>query len=60
MALVQVVLSMLSGQVAHWLLKDASPVLQQQPEEVVLMGYDTSSNMLNVQLAASWLAQRAG
>ena len=60
MALVQVVLSMLSGQVAHWLLKDASPVLQQHPEEVGLMGYDTRSNMLNVQLAASWLAQRAG
>ena len=60
MALVQVVLSMLSGCVAHWLLKDASPVLHQQPEEVGLTGYDTSSNMLNVQLAASWLAQRAG
>lgn len=51
---------MLSGCVTHWLLKDASPVLHRQPEEVGLMGYDTSSNMLNVQLAASWLAQRAG
>ncbi len=59
--IMQVVLSELSGHVAQWLLKDASP-LQHQPQqpEVALFGSHTNSNMLSVQLAANMLAQRAG
>ncbi len=56
----QVVLSELSAQVAKWLLKDAPPVVQQQPQDIALIGFETSSSMLNIQLAANWLAQRAG
>ncbi len=56
----QVVLSELSAQVAKWLLKDAPPVVQQQPQDITLTGFETSSSMLNIQLAANWLAQRAG
>jgi hypothetical protein len=58
--MMQVVLSELSAQVAKWLLKDASPVVQQQPQDIGLTGCETSSSMLNIQLAANWLAQRAG
>ena len=57
--MMQVVLSELSGQVARWLLKDSSPT-QQQAEELGPIGWHISSNMLNVQLSANWLAQRAG
>ena len=57
--MMQVVLSELSAQVAKWLLKDASPVVQ-QPEDIGLIGCETSSSMLSIQLAANWLAQRAG
>ena len=58
--MMQVVLSELSAQVAKWLLKDAPPVVQQQPQDITLTGFGTSSSMLNIQLAANWLAQRAG
>ena len=58
--MMQVVLSELSAQVAKWLLKDAPPVVQQQPQDIILTGFETSSSMLNIQLAANWLAQRAG
>ncbi|KAL0018702.1 hypothetical protein WJX79_002745 [Trebouxia sp. C0005] len=56
----QVVLSELSAQVTKWLLKDASPVAQQQPQDIALTGFGTSSSMLNIQLATNWLAQCAG
>ena len=60
LAMMQVVLSELSAQVAKWLLKDAPPVVQQQHQDIGLTGFETSSSMLNIQLAANWLAQRAG
>ena len=58
----QVVLSELSASVAHWLLKDTSSA-QQQPAEFTVEGADSrnaDSNLLNLQLAAGWLAQTAG
>ncbi len=58
--MMQVVLSELSAQVVQWLLKDAPPVVHHQPQNVTLIGFETSSSMLNIQLAANWLAQRAG
>ena len=58
--MMQVVLSELSAEVAKWLLKDAPPVVQQQPQDITLTVFDTSSSMLNIQLAANRLAQRAG
>lgn len=57
-AFLQIVLSELSGQVAGWLLKDAAMVLP-QPEDIVLAKPPTTSNMLEMQLSADWLAQHA-
>lgn len=53
--LVQIVLSQLSGQVASWLLKDADAA-HLQPKDIVSLKPATSNN-LEVQLSANWLAQ---
>lgn len=51
----QVVLSELSGQVASWLLKDAAAVRPPAKDMVPLK--PPTSNSLEMQLSANWLAQ---
>ena len=53
----QIVLSELSGQVASWLLKDAAAV-RPLPEDMASLKPPTS-NTLEMQLSANWLAQYA-
>lgn len=53
----QIVLSELSGQVASWLLKDAAAV-RPPPKDMVSLK-PLTSNTLEMQLNASWLAQHA-
>lgn len=56
-ALVQIVLSELSGQVAGWLLKDADAA-RPQPKDIVSLK-PAISDSLEVQLSTNWLAQHA-
>lgn len=55
--MMQIVLSELSGQVASWLLKDAAAV-RPPPKDMVSLK-PLTSNTLEMQLNASWLAQHA-